>query len=70
MALLQAPGRIIYFSNRGGRSRERPAFARSASRAEERGGARSRVGRPGSGAPGPGQAARCWPCRSSGGWAW
>ena len=42
MAPLPAPGRIIYFSNRGGRSRECPAFARSASRAEKRGGARSR----------------------------
>ena len=41
MAPLPAPGRIIYFSNRGGRSRECPAFARSASRAEKRGGARS-----------------------------
>lgn len=51
MAPLPAPGRIIYFSNRGGRSRERPAFARSASRAEERGGARSRraAGQRGSG---------------------
>lgn len=38
IASLLAPGRIIYFSNRGGRSRERPACARSASK--QRGGAR------------------------------
>lgn len=39
MASLLAPERIIYFSNRGGRSRERPACARSASK--QRGGAQS-----------------------------
>ena len=50
MAPLPAPGRIIYFSNRGGRSRECPAFARSASHAEKRGGARSGWA---AGGPGP-----------------
>ena len=39
MPLLLAPGRIIYFSNWGGRSRERPASASSAGSSEERGAA-------------------------------
>lgn len=66
-----APGRIIYFSNWGraeaGSTQPLPVSAGSAS--AEEAGLRRQEARPRPPAP-RAREARCWRCRSSGGWAW